>query len=72
MEEKEEEIQLCQIIDLDNTKGQAVEHLDHWPPNDTLRPRVLTMDWVLQSWESFLVAYSEKRLMHRKTAWSLL
>lgn len=41
MKEKEEEIQLYQITNIDKTKGQSAGHLDHWLTNDTLRTLLL-------------------------------
>lgn len=51
--EKEEEIQLYQIINIDETKGQPAGHLDYWPTNDTLRTLVLTVECIFQSFETF-------------------
>ena len=52
MEEKEEEIQLYQIIDIDKTTDQPAGLLDYWSPNDTLRTLALSMDWAHQSLET--------------------
>lgn len=42
-EEKEEEIQLFQIIDIDKTIDQPAWLLDYWSPNDTLRILALSV-----------------------------
>lgn len=53
MKEKEEEIQLYQMTNIDKTKDQSAGHLDPWLMNDTLRTLLLTMDWVFQFSETF-------------------